>query len=64
MWDDLENLMIKEYRDEVTVIEAVRSLMNLIQARGEMTRKLGARSTKLSTMGLPEEVKENTAIQV
>lgn len=58
---DLENLLIKEYANEGMVIEATMSSM---ESRDEMTRELGSRTMKLSTIAFLEEAKENAAIQV
>lgn len=59
----LEKLVIKEYADDRTAIEAMRKLMKLTQAWDETPGDLGARAKKLSVLVSPVEVKENAAIQ-
>lgn len=54
MWADLQNLLIKEFADEGTAI----------QVKDETRRELGARATKLSTIALPGEIRDNAAIQM
>lgn len=50
-------MLIGEYADEETAIEAMRSLMRLIQARDETPEELRTRTTKLAALAFPEEVK-------
>lgn len=59
----LEKLVIKEYADDGTAIEAMRGLMELTQAWDYAPVELGARAMKLSLLVSPIEVKENVTIQ-
>lgn len=58
-----EGLLVGEYADEGTAVEAIRSFMKLAQMKGESLGELGVKATKLSALDFPEEVRENAAIQ-
>lgn len=62
-WKELEELLVEEYANEETAIEAMRSLMKLVQIRGKTLGKLGVRAKKMPTLAFPGEVRDNTAIQ-
>lgn len=52
-WKELEELLVEEYANEETAIEAMRSLMKLVQIRGETLEKLGVRAEKMATLAFP-----------
>lgn len=54
-WKVLEELLIGEYADEGTAIEAIRSFMKLVQLRNKNPGELGVRTEKLATLAFPEE---------
>lgn len=62
-WKELEELLIGEYADEGTLIEAMRSLMKLAQLRDKSAGELGVRVEKLATVAFLEEVRNNTIMQ-
>lgn len=59
-----EELLVEEYADEGTTIEAMRGLMKLVQVRGETPGELRVRAKKLATLVFPEEVIYNPVIWI
>lgn len=53
----------KEYTEDGTVIETTRCLIKLTEAGDETAGNSEAIATKLSSLAIPDEVKENAAIQ-
>lgn len=51
-WKELEELLVEEYAKEKTAIVAMRSLMKLVQIRGETFGNLGVRAEKMATLAL------------
>lgn len=45
------------------VIEAMRSLMKLVQLRDETSRELGVSAEKQDTLAFPKEMRNNTIMQ-
>lgn len=64
VWAELGNLLLKEYADVRTEVEATRSLIKLTQARDKRTSVMGARAMEFSTTAFSEEVRVYAAIQV
>lgn len=63
-WSELEELIIKEYADDATAIEAMCSLMKLMPLKEVTPGALGVCSEKLVALTFPEEVRRNTIMQV
>lgn len=62
-WAELEDLLIREFADEATAIEAMRSLMTLAQWKGESPGDLGVRAERLASLAFTNEIRDNAAIQ-
>lgn len=62
-WSELEELLLKEYADEGTTIEVMRSLVKLVQLKDETSGELGAKAEKLAPMAFPKEFRNNAAMQ-
>lgn len=62
-WTELEGLLVGEYADEGTAVEAMRSLMKHAHVKDESPGELGTRAMKLSTLVFPEEIRKDTTVQ-
>lgn len=61
-WTELKRLMVIEHADVGMVVEAMRSLMKLVQTKGKSPGELGERDEELAVMAFPE-VSGNATIQ-
>lgn len=62
-WNELKELVIKEYNDEGTAIEAMTGLVELVQLKDKTHRELRAKAEGLAVVAFPEKFRSNEAMQ-